>query len=431
MEAFFSGIAKQILTELLKANKNLKIAVAWFTNEDLFEELCRKIQSGLSVELIIINDAINNNLGGLNLQKFVDLGGRLYFGHSENLMHHKFCIIDDTKLINGSYNWTYYAEYKNFENILILNDEDIINSFLKEFKQMMDNLERVSKVEPIPVDITNLIASQSYLDTYIEEYYYKSYRYETVGDYDNAIKTAQRALDLKPTHHHINKQIQNLNKKISGSGSIIYSDVNQTLNNQLADFNQFLKKGVRAYRRKDFVLSKELFLKALSLNNEYGELYFWIALCCWRLNEHSGIIKNCNQAIGLNEKYALAFNLRGIAHIESDDFKKGIDDFTTAITLKPDFYKAYFNRGLVYKKMGDNGASDKDFRKVIEILSSYIRLNEDDEEAHSILADSYSNTNQENEAKLFYSKANQIFKQKQEEDKDYNNEERIAQGMQH
>lgn len=95
----------------------------WFTNHELFSNLCNKLETGLTVELIVHNDFINNGEAGLNFQKFIDLGGNLFFSNSDNPMHNKFCVIDEKILINGSYNWTYFAENKNSENILIVKNE--------------------------------------------------------------------------------------------------------------------------------------------------------------------------------------------------------------------------------------------------------------------------------------------------------------------
>jgi phosphatidylserine/phosphatidylglycerophosphate/cardiolipin synthase-like enzyme len=39
-------------------------------------------------------------------------------------MHNKFCVINNKILINGFYNWTYYAEDRNRENVLIIDGEE-------------------------------------------------------------------------------------------------------------------------------------------------------------------------------------------------------------------------------------------------------------------------------------------------------------------
>lgn len=67
------------------------------------------------------------------------------------MMHHKFCIIDDEILINGSYNWTYYAETINEENILIIKEKTIISSFVAEFERLLKSYPKIEKMpETVP-----------------------------------------------------------------------------------------------------------------------------------------------------------------------------------------------------------------------------------------------------------------------------------------
>ena len=51
-------------------------------------------------------------------------------------MHHKFVIIDDELLINGSFNWTSRAIFGNNENILITKDPDILNPYKEQFDKL-------------------------------------------------------------------------------------------------------------------------------------------------------------------------------------------------------------------------------------------------------------------------------------------------------
>jgi hypothetical protein len=151
---YFENIRINILKELLKAEKNIVAAVYWFTNWELFNVLIEKLKKGVSVQLIIHNDFINNRESGLPFQEFIDNGGKFYFSDGNNPMHNKFCIIDRRVLINGSYNWTYFAEEKNRENILVIENEiEVINSFHNEFEKLiklttpLDRIEQISKFE--------------------------------------------------------------------------------------------------------------------------------------------------------------------------------------------------------------------------------------------------------------------------------------------
>ena len=124
IKAYFEGIRQVLLTELDNATEKIVVAVYWFTNHALLQKLIEKLEDGLKVEMIIHNDYINNRETGLNFQCFIDKGGEFYFSDMFNPMHNKFCVIDNKVLINGSYNWTYYAEDRNSENVLLIKEEE-------------------------------------------------------------------------------------------------------------------------------------------------------------------------------------------------------------------------------------------------------------------------------------------------------------------
>lgn len=167
VQAYFHNIRSSIISEIEKANKSLKVAVYWFTNYELFEVLYQKQLNGVQCELIIHNDYINNRETGLPFQKFIDAGGKFYFSDEENPMHNKFCIIDNQVLINGSYNWTYYAESKNRENVLIIKEEkDVIIAFEVEFLKLIEllkPLQSVTYLTRFEVEENNLLTNRDYL----------------------------------------------------------------------------------------------------------------------------------------------------------------------------------------------------------------------------------------------------------------------------
>ncbi len=146
IKPFFKDIRQEIIKELKSAKAEINVAVCWFTSNELFDVLCDMLPE-VKINLIVLNDAINNKPDGLNFQKFIDLGGKFYFGDIENPMHNKYCVIDKATVINGSYNWTYFAENKNQENITIIKDESVANEFLLDFKRLTEECKLVSTVK--------------------------------------------------------------------------------------------------------------------------------------------------------------------------------------------------------------------------------------------------------------------------------------------
>ena len=57
--AVFENIADRILIELEQASNSIYIAVAWLTNRNLFNVLMKKAQQGITVQLMLSNDHIN------------------------------------------------------------------------------------------------------------------------------------------------------------------------------------------------------------------------------------------------------------------------------------------------------------------------------------------------------------------------------------
>ena len=136
-EAIFENIAERIIIEIQKANKSIYIAVAWFTNKSIFEQLIRKAKNECQIHIIISNDQINEN-SSIDFNLLEKHGGKIYkIGNGDTeLMHNKFCVIDYNTVITGSYNWSYKAE-NNFENIVInSNDTSLAEQFVNEFLQI-------------------------------------------------------------------------------------------------------------------------------------------------------------------------------------------------------------------------------------------------------------------------------------------------------
>ena len=429
IEAHFRNISKEISSRLSIARSSIQVAVAWFTNEELFDILCKKTKSGLKVHLLINNDIINNNELNLDLQYFIDQGGTLYFSNPENLMHNKFCIIDEKILISGSYNWTYFAEYYNLENIILLENEIVIDQFIEEFEKIIDKLTPVRKVEKLDERLSAKydITTRKLL---LEDLSYRSFKHETNGNYSKAINIAQKAFELSPESLPIKNQIEKLKTKNRESSEANFTPSEIIVNNsKFSVFNSALKKGVNAYRKKEYSEAIKYLTEALQENDDFAEIYFWIGLCYWKINKTKETIDYCTKAISINNEFYKALNLRGIAFTESTDLQSALEDFNSVILNQNNFFKAYFNRGLLHKKMGKIENAKQDFAKTIEIIESKMQDNPFDEEALAIRGDALSLTDRNSLAKEAYLKAKEIFEKKSNEARDFNNEDRIKQGL--
>lgn len=154
IEHYNNKIQNVIQKELFKAKHSIKIVVAWFTNDLLFQPLLMKVQCGIHVEIILNKDDINfSEDNDINFNEFIEKGGVLRWNTSKQLLHDKFCIIDDEIVITGSYNWTNKAEY-NHESISVFRVEkqtvDFYNSIFNELSQLYSPEVREEIVKDIP-----------------------------------------------------------------------------------------------------------------------------------------------------------------------------------------------------------------------------------------------------------------------------------------
>lgn len=148
IESYFSEIRSLLLEDIAKAEKSIDIAVAWFTDLQIYQALLKKISKKVHIRLVVINDDVNNRIGGLNFQKFINAGGEFYFGNIESPMHNKFCIIDKKVLITGSYNYTYWANFKNEENVIRIEGvNDIIDTYCQQFEIIIESLQAIRNVK--------------------------------------------------------------------------------------------------------------------------------------------------------------------------------------------------------------------------------------------------------------------------------------------
>lgn len=136
-KAHFTNIRSQILRLLDKANEEVDIAMAWFTSSELFSSILSCIERGVKVQLVLLDNPINFMEYAPDFNKFIEAGGLLKIAKPDNgFMHHKFCIIDGKYVITGSYNWTYYAETRNIENILITDSPSVVSQYQEEYEKL-------------------------------------------------------------------------------------------------------------------------------------------------------------------------------------------------------------------------------------------------------------------------------------------------------
>lgn len=140
---FYDENIEDILRQNIReAKEELCVAVAYFTSEILMEELSLLKKRGVKVKVIISDDEKNDK----NIYKLIDTCNNLIVPvipkrkdkRYNNIMHNKYCIIDNKKVIDGSYNWTYGANY-NLEHVVLIESCDVAKLYRDNFEKIYNN----------------------------------------------------------------------------------------------------------------------------------------------------------------------------------------------------------------------------------------------------------------------------------------------------
>lgn len=132
-DVVFNEIQDTVIQGIRDAKFLIWAAVAWFTNEAIFQELLVKKDHGLNIRIIVSQEETNTAMiAKLEKQNFdikvVDRWGVKNY----NRMHDKFCIIDLDYVMHGSYNWTPTANF-NHETLATAIDHELVSKFAESF----------------------------------------------------------------------------------------------------------------------------------------------------------------------------------------------------------------------------------------------------------------------------------------------------------
>lgn len=134
-DVYFSEIQDTIIQGIRNAKYLVWVAVAWFTDKTIYNELLEKQKEGVDIKIIISNDSGNKTLINQLEDSFecVKVDKRGYWNN--DIMHDKFCIIDLEYVMHGSYNWSKSAQ-TNKETLSTALDKDFVLKFADEFIQL-------------------------------------------------------------------------------------------------------------------------------------------------------------------------------------------------------------------------------------------------------------------------------------------------------
>ena len=224
IECYFENIEEIVLRNIIAARTTIFACMAWFTNFNIFKAIRHKLDDGIKVVIITNNDLINNGGFCLNFNELIERGLELHLAEYPDLIHHKFCMIDEQLLMTGSYNWTFFSENINRENMIVVkDDQDTIKAYIDEFNMLIEKYEVVDKM-PESVPEKPEYDRSSFKQYISEELVLRSKK--RIGNIKDNILSAKR---LSPMYTTVLQAVSDFNV-VEDNTSLTVEQIEQTAN---------------------------------------------------------------------------------------------------------------------------------------------------------------------------------------------------------
>jgi hypothetical protein len=170
-------IKSEIISKINSSTKSIKIAIAYFTDQDIANALIEAHKKGVNTRVIV--DDSNSNYPMFEYLKAFGILRTHKTSSKYGIMHLKHNLIDDSILLHGTFNYTKNASLNNTESLYITDDKAAIESFSKQFEELHEDSQIISAENTYNEQITESTNTKptsmttntsNEFDTIIDEY---------------------------------------------------------------------------------------------------------------------------------------------------------------------------------------------------------------------------------------------------------------------
>jgi phosphatidylserine/phosphatidylglycerophosphate/cardiolipin synthase-like enzyme len=137
VENYFSPedqVTNKIITRLKQATRTIDFMAFSFTEDSLGRVVIERAQAGVRVRGVF--ESSNENAFS-EYGKMKQAGLEVWLDGNSYTMHHKVFILDGQTVVFGSFNFSSSAEEDNDENLLIVDDAGLAQTFTAEFERVL------------------------------------------------------------------------------------------------------------------------------------------------------------------------------------------------------------------------------------------------------------------------------------------------------
>lgn len=133
------GSLCELIETLQGAKKSLDVCVFTMSCKELGDVLISAHSNGIPVRVITDNE--QSMVSGSQTERLRRNGIQVRTDNSAYFMHHKFAVVDEKTLVNGSLNWTLQGVCGNQENVVIETNPDVVLPFSRHFERLWDKYD--------------------------------------------------------------------------------------------------------------------------------------------------------------------------------------------------------------------------------------------------------------------------------------------------
>jgi len=136
------------------ARKSVFIQIYTLTSREIVTALVKAKRRGVDVRAIVDRGQLNEDRSDADAIGRLASGGVPILADTvPGLMHNKVMIVDSATVVTGSFNYTWSAEHRNAENLLVIRDPAVAADYMKNWNsraQRARTLKISASVEPSP-----------------------------------------------------------------------------------------------------------------------------------------------------------------------------------------------------------------------------------------------------------------------------------------
>ncbi|WGV27163.1 serine/threonine-protein kinase [Halotia branconii] len=201
-------------------------------------------------------------------------------------------------------------------------------------------------------------------------YYGRGLANTQLEQHKKAIADFSKAIALKPKYTDAYLQRGILHRRLKQKQAAI-KDFNAIIEMNPNDARAYYQKGLTESLNQQKSAAISDYTNAINLNSQYIEAYLHRGDIYSELGNKVEATVDYNTVLQINPKLTVAYIHRGTHLLSFGDYQGAIKDYTQAIKLEPNNAAVYNNRGNAYLDMGNKKAANQDYTKAIAINSDY------------------------------------------------------------